>query len=368
MRSTWTAATFCAIALSTCAARGDGLQLDKSAIFQAAPQAALDLRDEVTLEAWIQADRMPSAGGHILDKTIPGTQVGYMLDTFPGNSLRLLNATGMCRFRAELPADQWTHVAGVFSASKKIMKLYVNGATVASLDGNFQPMEVSNAPLCVGADPRGGNRFQGRIRRAAIYNRALTDAEIHQRAAAEQPATLDGVLGQWQFEAKPGRQIKPLAGEIVLTRTNVTPGFSGSFEGDAAKPEDPFSLWYERPATQWSEALPIGNGRLGAMVFGGVDNERIQFNEDTLWTGQPHEYQHDGAVDHLPRIRQLLAEGKQREAENLAMQEFMSDPIRQKSYQPFGDIFIVLPATRHRRRLRSRSEPRHGDGRRPLPT
>jgi alpha-L-fucosidase 2 len=82
-------------------------------------------------------------------------------------------------------------------------------------------------------------------------------------------------------------------------------------------------LWYPQPASQWTDALPIGNGRLGAMLFGGVDTDHIQFNESTLWTGRPREYQHNGAVQYLQPIRQLLAEGKQKEAEELAEQQFM---------------------------------------------
>ena len=62
------------------------------------------------------------------------------------------------------------------------------------------------------------------------------------------------------------------------------------FTGAAAPPEEPLSLWYRRPARQWVEALAVGNGRLGAMIFGGVDSDRIQFNEDSLWTGLPHDY------------------------------------------------------------------------------
>ena len=114
-------------------------------------------------------------------------------------------------------------------------------------------------------------------------------------------------------------------------------------------------LWYDRPAAQWIEALPIGNGRLGAMVFGGVADERLQFNEDTVWTGRPHEYQHEGAVRFLPQIRQLLFEGKQKEAEDLAGREFMSVPLRQKAYQAFGDLRLHFPghekATDYRREL-----------------
>jgi len=99
-------------------------------------------------------------------------------------------------------------------------------------------------------------------------------------------------------------------------------------------------LWYQQPASEWTEALAIGNGRLGAMVFGGILEERLQFNDDTVWNGEPHEYQHEGAAKFLPEIRQLIADGRQDEAENLAMREFMSVPLRQKSYQPFGDLRI----------------------------
>jgi alpha-L-fucosidase 2 len=114
-------------------------------------------------------------------------------------------------------------------------------------------------------------------------------------------------------------------------------------------------LWYRQPAEKWTEALPLGNGRLGAMVFGGTLNERVQFNEDTLWTGGPHEYHHEGAAEHLATVRKLLFEGKQREAEKLAMEEMMSVPLRQEQYQPFGDLRLNFPGqynvTDYRREL-----------------
>ena len=99
-------------------------------------------------------------------------------------------------------------------------------------------------------------------------------------------------------------------------------------------------LWYDKPAIKWTEALPIGNGRLGAMIFGGVENDRIQFNEETLWTGAPNDYAHKGASKYLGQIRQLLTDGKQMEAEDLAMAEFMSVPLTQKKYQAFGDLYL----------------------------
>ncbi|MBS1875875.1 MAG: glycoside hydrolase family 95 protein [Acidobacteria bacterium] len=108
---------------------------------------------------------------------------------------------------------------------------------------------------------------------------------------------------------------------------------------DLAAPPD-LVLWYREPASRWVEALPVGNGRLGAMVFGGVSKERIQFNEHTLWNGEPHEYQHPGAWQHLPTLRDLLFHGKQVEAQKIASAEFMSIPLTQKEYQAFGDLFI----------------------------
>lgn len=99
-------------------------------------------------------------------------------------------------------------------------------------------------------------------------------------------------------------------------------------------------LWYKSPAVQWTEALPVGNGKLGAMVFGDVHKECIQFNEDSLWTGLPHDYSNPTAYEYLPEIRRLLFEGKQREAERLAGRTFMSIPLRQDKYQPFGDIWM----------------------------
>ena len=68
-----------------------------------------------------------------------------------------------------------------------------------------------------------------------------------------------------------------------------------------------FKLQYTKAAEKWTEALPIGNGRLGAMIYGGVTQEHIQFNEETLWRGQPHNYAHEGAGEYLDEIRTLLA-------------------------------------------------------------
>ena len=111
----------------------------------------------------------------------------------------------------------------------------------------------------------------------------------------------------------------------------------------AANANQPLTLWYRQPAAVWTDALPVGNGRLGAMAFGRPAAERIQFNESTIWTGEPHDYTHAGAAANLPEIRSLLFQGKQKEAEDLAGRVFMSVPLGQKSYQAFGDVLLDFP-------------------------
>lgn len=88
-------------------------------------------------------------------------------------------------------------------------------------------------------------------------------------------------------------------------------------------PAQDLRLWYDKPATKWVEALPIGNGRIGGMVFGGVRHERIQFNEETLWNGMPRNHNRTGANKYLDTIRSLLFQGRQKEADALAEKEFM---------------------------------------------
>ncbi len=91
-----------------------------------------------------------------------------------------------------------------------------------------------------------------------------------------------------------------------------------------APQNDTIELWYNTPAQNWEEALPIGNGRLGAMIYGNPYEEHIQFNEETLWDGRPRSYQREDAYKYLPTIRRLIAIGKQKEAEKLANEHFMS--------------------------------------------
>lgn len=115
-------------------------------------------------------------------------------------------------------------------------------------------------------------------------------------------------------------------------------------------------IWFRQPARNWYEALPLGNGRLGAMVFGGTDRERIALNESTVWTGGPYDPRGDGrGFAALKEIQDLTFAGKGREAEALYEKEMMSKTWEMAEYQPLGDLFLSFPghgdATEYRREL-----------------
>jgi alpha-L-fucosidase 2 len=104
------------------------------------------------------------------------------------------------------------------------------------------------------------------------------------------------------------------------------------------------TLLYDAPATRFLEALPVGNGRLGAMVFGRVADDRMPLNENSLWDGYARETTNPEALANLPAVRKLLFEGKNEEATALAADKLMGKPMRIKPYQVLADLFIEMPA------------------------
>jgi len=102
-------------------------------------------------------------------------------------------------------------------------------------------------------------------------------------------------------------------------------------------------LWYQTPAAAWESALPVGNGRLGAMVFGREDQERIQLNEDTYWTGGPYSTVVKGGYKELPEIRKLVFEGKYLQAQTLFGRYLMGYPVEQQKYQSLGNLHLFFP-------------------------
>ena len=150
-----------------------------------------------------------------------------------------------------------------------------------------------------------------------------------------------------------------VAGVVVAaTQSSASP----RLVGEAPAPASALSLWYRAPASdhplltvdaarearqaaaaEWVRALPVGNGRLGAMVFGGIVHERLQLNEDTLWAGRTYDPVNPEARDALPEVRRLLAERKYADAAKLASAKVMSKPLGQMPYQTVGDLALTFP-------------------------
>ena len=107
-----------------------------------------------------------------------------------------------------------------------------------------------------------------------------------------------------------------------------------------ATAQSDLKLWYDKPASIWNEALPLGNGRLGAMVFGDPAVERLQLNEETIWAGSPNSNAHNKSIKALPIVRQLIFDGKFDEAQDLATQDIMSQTNDGMPYQTFGSVYI----------------------------
>lgn len=102
-------------------------------------------------------------------------------------------------------------------------------------------------------------------------------------------------------------------------------------------------LWYDKPAEKWVEALPVGNGRLGAMVYGDPQEEVIQLNENTIWAGQPNRNDNPEAKAYLPEVQKLLFEGKSAEAQELVNQHFISKTSHGMPYQTAGNLKMSFP-------------------------
>lgn len=119
-------------------------------------------------------------------------------------------------------------------------------------------------------------------------------------------------------------------------------GHSNSAPLDTLRLKPATTLWYNKPASKWNEALPLGNGRLGAMVFGNYGEERIQLNEETYWSGGPYSTVVKGGHKVLPKIQQLVFEEKYLEAHNLFGRNLMGYPVEQQKYQSLANLHLFF--------------------------
>jgi alpha-L-fucosidase 2 len=142
---------------------------------------------------------------------------------------------------------------------------------------------------------------------------------------------------------------------LLLLQTFAAAVAADSPQRESTKPRGEMVLWYRQPGEKWLEAMPIGNGIIGAMVFGGIQHERIALNECTFWSGRPHDYNDPQAIKYFPQIRDLVFAGKFQEAEKMADEHFYGVPAAQQAYQPLGDLLLscdgVDQAAEYRREL-----------------
>jgi len=152
------------------------------------------------------------------------------------------------------------------------------------------------------------------------------------------------------------RQLMKLGASVALTQA----GWTAIADAASAAPAEvlaanDLALWYDRQAgSDWLRALPVGNGRLGAMVFGNTDTERLQLNEDTVWAGGPHDYSNPRGAGSLAQIRQLVFSNQWTQAQSLIDQTMLGSPAGQLAYQPVGDLRLAFPtatATGYQRTL-----------------
>jgi alpha-L-fucosidase 2 len=295
----------------------------------------LDLSIEVTLEAWIKLTDVQTEKTLIIDKYQPNGSGGFALGIGKNNIPWMMAGGEQINGKGEsLSSGKWIHLVGVFSQAKGIFKLYSDGKEIAGMArNNFRTMPHSCFPVRIGSDGEGANRFHGALLRIAIYNKALTEEEIGK--LAEKPASNSPFepLVEWNLTNKAeGVFVSSTPQKLKLAFLRIVA---------AGKPDkiDNNILWYKSPANQWIEALPIGNGRFGAMVFGKPERERFQLNDITVLSGDPQpEADRKDAYTHLDSIRKAIRAGKYNEAESLTSRYFTSYAPYNVSYQTLGDL------------------------------
>src|SRR3954471_16231009 len=123
----------------------------------------------------------------------------------------------------------------------------------------------------------------------------------------------------------------------------AAPARAGSAAPADVRAVNDLALWYDEPAgTEWLRALPIGNGRLAAMVFGNIDTERLQLNEDTVWAGGPYDSANTRGAANLAEIRRRVFADQWIPAQDLINQTMLGNPVGQLAYQPVGNLRLAV--------------------------
>ncbi len=146
-----------------------------------------------------------------------------------------------------------------------------------------------------------------------------------------------------QFK-RPARGFVTIVCLFALVMFGIHERTFGTQSGEPSAPKSGLELWYAHPADKWENAFPVGNGRLGAMVFGRTDEEQIQLNEDTYWSGGPYSTVVKGGHQTLPEIQRLIFEGQYRKAHTLFGRTLMGYPVEQQKYQALANLVIKYPS------------------------
>jgi alpha-L-fucosidase 2 len=297
-------------------------------------EAGYNQQNNITVFCWFRINQDCPEGAYIFDKLIGGDRSSFRLET-GRNSLRLVN-TGGDITEVMLPAGMDSvAVTCVLDRSKKMQSIYINGV-LASATPIAAVVSISkeDGPLRLGGDLRGGHRFIGSISGIGVYGRILTKEEI--TAQVNQVKDVRGRIAFWEFP-EGLRMGTPVPGK------DNTAGIMEAariFLPDEVSEKNNLGLWYNHPAWEWVQALPLGNGRLGAMVYGGIDGEQVQLNEGTIWSGGPYDPVNPNAGKAMQTIRSLLMEKKPEEAIQLWKDSAMAVPLHQPQYQTLGNLYL----------------------------
>ncbi|MFA4029418.1 MAG: hypothetical protein GDYSWBUE_000358 [Candidatus Fervidibacterota bacterium] len=269
---------------------GKALWLDGNGFLEAEPSPELDLTDAITIEAWVLPKRLQPGGMRIVDKTTVGTSEAYMIDTYPGLSLRFVSEPSHVTARDILSLGEWQHVAATFDGRLGIIRLFVNGNMVCEQFAVRGKLTINRNSLRIGADSLGGSRWVGAIDEVRIYSRALTPQEMAMRYRG--------------VEVKPHTEISAVAlrkPSICFRNGKMHINFEGLISRN--------DIVYLSPAKFEFEAMPIGNGRLGAVIWneellslqlGHTDYYGIEFpslcrvhitSEPSPWAMSPKEFE-----------------------------------------------------------------------------
>ena len=321
--------------VSIAAPSGPGLRFADNTAFYEINTADLRIARSQSVELWLTPAADCPTGAIIFDACGPGTRLGTRLRMGSAGTLEFYSTTPEpCVTKEKLSMDKPTHVVAVFDATEKIAAVYLNGRRAAAYapDPKARLMNPTEGLLFrVGADQDGKNRFRGVIHSVAVYRRALTDDDVSKAyAGSAQPADL---VAAWNFQPNAGRRIAANSGKGTLV---APPSITGAERGPAGG----LQLWYRYPAREWVESLPFGNGRLGGTVFGGVERERVQLNDDTIWSGAPYDPANPAAPAAIRQARELVFAGKRAEAEDLIAKNALGLPSRMVQYQTLGSVVL----------------------------